>query len=123
AYLEKSHSDRLHVLVTDVIHRSLDTELDEIGMTEDVLALAVETREFLFRAVYKSELNSKEFAKVEKILVEVWDHVRAAPERWIKVRAGETVEAQVTDFVAGMTDRFALGFYEDAFMPRPWVGA
>jgi dGTPase len=119
-FLEQTHSDRLRILITDVIEKSLASGLEEMGMTEEIVTLAQDTREFLFRAVYKSEVNSREFAKVEKILSELWRHVRSSPERYLRVRPEEPIEPQVTDFVAGMTDRYALSLYQQVFLPRPW---
>lgn len=121
SYLERSHSDRLSLFVSEVIEHSLANQLSEIGATSETVTLAVDTREFLFQAVYKNEVTSREFAKVEKLLREIWDHVRERPDRYILLREGESTDAQVTDFVAGMTDRFALAFHAEVFTPKPWM--
>jgi len=120
-YLERPHSERLSHLVTDVIELSLDADLAEIGMTGTTVDLASATREFLFQAVYLNESTAGEFRKVEKLLCELWDRVRESPERFISVRDSEPLERQVTDFVAGMTDRYALALHAQLFTPRPWV--
>ena len=37
-----------------------------------------------------------------------------------RIREGEETAIAVADFIAGMTDRFAINLYNEIFLPRPW---
>jgi dGTPase len=45
----------------------------------------------------------------------------AHPDRFIEVNDSEPVERLAIDFIAGMTDRYAINLYEKLFLPRPWT--
>ena len=47
--------------------------------------------------------------------------MRERPDRYVILREAESVDAQVTDFVAGMTDRYALAFHAEVYTPKPWM--
>jgi dGTPase len=49
--------------------------------------------------------------------------VRARPEQFLEQRTiqSEGLDAAARDFLAGMTDRFAVNLYEQLFIPKPWV--
>jgi dGTPase len=49
--------------------------------------------------------------------------VRAHPRQFVRPRDDEPLDTQVTDFIAGMTDRYAIDLYHKLFVPEPWVGA
>jgi dGTPase len=51
----------------------------------------------------------------------VEDEPRLARAFGVAPRPGETAARAVTDFVSGMTDRFALATWEGLFVPRPWA--
>ena len=92
-------------------------------MSEPVLELCLDLRAFLFEAVYRNDRTRRQFSKVEKILTELWQHVHDHPGEYLRAREDEPLEVQVTDFVAGMTDRYAIDLYERVFVPRRWESA
>jgi dGTPase len=99
-------------------------ELSEIRMSEDVLEATLVMRAFLFEAVYENEAATAEFKKATGILGGLWDKVRERPEGLLDARIieSEGLDVAARDFLAGMTDRFAVTLYERLFIPRPWVG-
>jgi len=120
-FLRSRHSERLNLLVVDVITESQRSGLTAIGMTEPVLDLCLKLRAFLFETVYRHEKTVRQFARVEKLLTELWTHVSERPAEYVTLREDEPADRQVTDFIAGMTDRYAIQLYESVFVPRPWA--
>jgi len=121
--LGRSTSARIGRMVTDVVTETLAVGLGEIRMSEPVLNATLELRGFLFERVYENEVATAEFSKTEGILGGLWDKVRERPERFLDPRtvADEGLAAAARDFLAGMTDRFAVRLYEELFIPAPWV--
>jgi dGTPase len=93
-------------------------------MTDEVLEATLAMRAFLFSAVYENEIATAEFKKAAGILGGLWERVRERPTEFLDSRILEAdgLDTAAKDFVAGMTDRFAVSLYERLFIPRPWVG-
>ncbi len=123
AVLGGTSSDRIGRMVKDVIEGTLAVELAEIRMSAETLAATLKLREFLFETVYENELSTAEFAKASGILGGLWDKVRRRPAEFLDARtvAAEGIDAAARDFLAGMTDRYAVALYERLFIPTPWV--
>jgi dGTPase len=121
--LGRSSSERIGRMVTDVVVQTLETGLTEIRMSDGILGATVGLRSFLFEAVYENELATSEFRKASGILGGLWDKVRERPEGFLDRRTidEEGLDAAARDFVAGMTDRYAVNLYEQLFIPKPWV--
>jgi dGTPase len=116
-------SARIGRMVTDVVTETLDHGLSEVRMSQVVLDATLELRSFLFAAVYENELATSEFSKARGILGGLWERVRLKPERFLDLRTVEQegLDAAVRDFLAGMTDRYAVRLFEELFIPAPWV--
>jgi len=124
AVLGDSSSARIARMVKDVVTETSRSGLDEIRMSEEVLEATLAMRAFLFSAVYENETATAEFKKAAGILGGLWERVRERPGEFLDPRILEAdgVDTAAKDFVAGMTDRFAVALYERLFIPRPWVG-
>ncbi|HEV8318539.1 MAG TPA: deoxyguanosinetriphosphate triphosphohydrolase [Vicinamibacterales bacterium] len=122
--LGDSPSVRIGRMVRDVVLETQRTGLMEIRMSGEVLDATLAMRSFLFEAVYENGEATAEFEKATGILGGLWDKVRARPEEFLDRRSIETegVDVAARDFLAGMTDRFAVSLYERLFIPKPWVG-
>jgi dGTPase len=122
--LGHSPSERIGRMVTDVVQETIAGGLSEIRMSHAVLEATLELRTFLFSAVYENQIATAEFAKAESILGGLWEKVTARPEDFLDLRTvnAEGVEVAAQDFVAGMTDRYAVSLFERLFIPKPWVG-
>ena len=118
-----THSKRIGCLVGDVITTTAANGLTGISMTEPVMGALMALRAFLFAHVYENELSTAEFKKASGILGGLWDKVHEQPERFLDARAlaRDGVDVAACDFLAGMTDRYAVGLYEHLFIPKPWV--
>jgi dGTPase len=121
--LGRTGAERIGRMVTDVVVETMKHGLAEIRMTEEILGATLDLRRFLFEAVYENEIATAEFGKAAGILGGLWDRVRQRPDDFLDRRTidAEGLDAAARDFVAGMTDRFAINLFERLFIPKPWV--
>jgi dGTPase len=119
------HSERIHRLVEDIIATSSSRDLDEIRLSDEMLARVEQLRAFLFEHVYELPAVQREFEKVHKIIHELFDAFMKNDELLeteVGLPGAEMArERQVCDFIAGMTDRYTLALYKRLFLPRPWM--
>ncbi len=125
AVLGTGRGPRFRTLIHDVLRASDPDRGAHIEMSLEVHGALLELRDFLYARVYENPVVHDEFVKAQRILRDVWDWCRADPVRLagrfgVTPREGDPVERAVTDFVSGMTDRFALATWEELFLPRPW---
>jgi dGTPase len=121
--LGRTSSDRIGTMVTDVVVETMEGGLSEIRMSDAILQATVELRQFLFEAVYENDVATAEFKKATGILGGLWEKVKERPREFLDVRTieQEGLDAAARDFLAGMTDRYAVRLFEDLFVPRPWM--
>jgi dGTPase len=119
--LGRTHSDRINTLVTDLVARSDDRP--EIGLSPEVFSALDELRDFLFARVYTRETARAEQEKAVELLRELFayylEHPDEIPDEYH--RAPGDLPTRVSDYVAGMTDRYALRTYERLFLPQGWL--
>ena len=122
--LGATSSARIARMVKDVVTQTQRAGLAEIGMSEPVLEATLAIRRFLFDAVYENDIATAEFRKATGILGGLWDKVRERPDEFLDGHVLETegLDVATKDFLAGMTDRFAVTLYERLFIPKPWIG-
>ncbi len=121
--LGTSSSARIGALVKDVVTETLAGGLTEIRMSPAVLGAVLELRSFLFDAVYENSLATVEFKKAAGILSGLWEKVRERPQEFLdrKTVESEGLDAAARDFIAGMTDRYAVRLFEQLYIPKPWT--
>jgi dGTPase len=123
--LGAGRGERFRTLIHDVIRGS---DLDgggHIEMSREVHEALLALRDFLYARVYENPVVHDEFVKAQRILRDLYawcleDPARLAERYGIAPREGEGIERAVTDWLSGMTDRFALATWEELFVPRPW---
>ena len=119
--LGATHSARINTLVTDLVGGSADGP--EIGLSDDVFRALDALREFLFDHVYlRDEARSeqdKAISMVRSLFAHYLDHPEEVPQEYH--RAPGDLPTRVADYIAGMTDRYALRTYERLFLPRGWL--
>jgi dGTPase len=121
AVLGATHGARIRTMVRDTIATS--DEAGAIVMSPQVWDAMMELRSFLFERVYLSdrakEEEPKSFGVVQALFAHYLAHPEALPDEYHPSGPDELVQ-RVTDYVAGMTDRFAIGVYEELFVPTSW---
>lgn len=117
--LGSNHSARIEAMVFDVVKTSAVAE--DIRLSPQVWDAMMELRRFLFDSVYRCEPVKREMLKAQHLVNELFDyfiaHRREIPDECIKDSDCDDVLA-VTDFIAGMTDRYAKNLYEELFVPQ-----
>ena len=113
------HSQRINSMVMNVIVSSRG--LDAIRMDDLHWENLIELRGFMFRNVYRSSLVKREedLAKVEAVIKGLYSHFRndpsGLPPEYIEIAEEEGPETAAKDFVASMTDRYAVNMYTALF--------
>jgi dGTPase len=120
--LGHSSSQRINTMVTDCVTETLAADLSEVRMSADVLNATLALRSFLFDAVYENPRATAEFEKASGILGGLWEKLRSRPGDFLDRTTieSEGLDAAARDFLAGMTDRYAVALYEDLFVPKSW---
>lgn len=104
-------SKRIDTLVHDLVESS--DGRDEIVQSPGIGRAMLGLRAFMFERVYLGPVAARERERATAVVEQIFDHLLAHPEELPDGRPGDLVQ-RVTDYVAGMTDRFAL-----AFLPGP----
>jgi dGTPase len=106
-------SVRIDTMVRDMIFTS--KKRGEIALSEDIYAALMELRTWLFRNVYHNP-RSRENHKAGEVVAALFDYYLERPEERTKSDCDPVTET--VDFIAGMTDRYALATYKRIFLPR-----
>lgn len=121
ALLGSTHSQRISTLVRDLIDAS--DKAGDIQLSKPLWDAMMELRSYLFEHVYTAADAKGEDPKAFNLVCALFnhyiEHLDEVPEESMRI-AGEDPERAVTDYVAGMTDRYALRAYERIFIPRRW---
>ena len=123
ALLGDTSSKRIDFLIRNVIKCS--SGVNEIRMDEDVNAALYALRKYMFGSVYQSQLQMRERKKIKQMFEGIYESyyndTAKLPADYIKMMEdGETKERVVCDYIACMTDRFALKRFESIFIPSAW---
>jgi len=112
---------RVDKIVKDIIKSS--TGINDITMSDEISGITNELRDFLFDNVYcsvKEKLNEDEKAKnvIYKLFYYYTDHAELMPEQYKAIAENENLMRGVCDYIAGMTDRYAINKYIEIFVPN-----
>ncbi|MEO8383241.1 MAG: deoxyguanosinetriphosphate triphosphohydrolase [Acidobacteriota bacterium] len=112
---------RIDRMVRDVIEATLANDYEAIMMTAESLEALEALRKYMFENMYLIPEIRGEFEKAQRILASLFEYVVAHPQEFLDPDSEEPVERLAIDFIAGMTDRYALNLHAKLFLPRPWV--
>lgn len=117
--------ERLDRFIHDIVTAS--TDKNDITMSPDVEAGMKALRSFMFEHVYENKEAKSEESKAEVLIITLYEyylqHLEKLPADLIKMHEnGEPKERVVCDFIAAMTDRFAIAKYDELFIPQTWHG-
>ena len=121
--LGETSSARIGRMVKDVVEATFAGDLSEIRMSSEILDATLELRKFLFTAVYENDTATAEFKKASGVLGGLWEKIRERPQEFLDQRTidEEGIDAAARDFLAGMTDRYAVSCSRGCTFPsRGW---
>ncbi len=114
--LGETNSNRINTLVSNIVDfsgqkmTSAEKDITVIGMSETIRNAANELREFLFSRVYFAGLEEAETSQAHQVIISLYNYYinnpQYLPEEY--TLSNDTVERQVTDYIAGMTDHYAI---------------
>ena len=118
------HSCRIDRMVRDLIKETMAADYRQICLSAEMDEAIRALRSWLYEHVYQIESVRVEFEKASHLLNELFflfcnnENIllKCGGQRF----AGDSLEVSVADFIAGMTDRFALSLYREHFLPQPW---
>ena len=131
--LGERHSQRISAMVRDLIVETLAADDGHLHISERMLEAITNLRSFLYENVYRYPKVHSEFEKAQRIIRELYGYclehglVKRHGDSWSVVEestdwaTNKEAHRQVCDFIAGMTDRYALELYNHLFMPKPWT--
>ena len=118
--LGETASARIDRMVRDVVDATLACDYDAVSMSPETYEALEALRAYMFDRMYLTPAVRGEFEKAQKMLIALFEYVTAHPDEFLDTRSGEPVERLAIDFLAGMTDRYAMNLYAKLFLPRPW---
>lgn len=116
------HGSRIDSLVQDII--TCSTGKNAITQSERVAASMRDLREFMFEAVYRNPRAKGEEAKAQAMIRSLFLLFQKEPDRlppdFQEIRLRDGIDRAVCDYIAGMTDKYALDQYLALFIPSAW---
>lgn len=114
---------RLDTFIHNIITNSLGR--NDICMSEDVEQAMKGLRKFMFQNVYRNPVAKGEEERAKDLLSRLFiyynRHTDCLPQQYLQMmEQGEKKERVVCDYIAGMTDRYAIAKFEEYFMPKAW---
>ena len=117
-----THAQRINTLTLDVVEAS--ARAGAICQSEPVHQAMHELREFRFEAVYHNPVAKGEESKAQDMLARLFEYYAKDPDRlpddFQDIRFREGAERAVCDYIAGMTDKYAVEKYAEAYIPKAW---
>lgn len=122
AVLGITHSQRINTLVCDAIYTS--REAGTMCLSPDVDQALKNLRAFMFEKVYRNPVAKSQESKAKDLLCRLFEyyvnHPEALPEDFQPQMSFDGLERTVADYIAGMTDNYAIDKYTEIFIPAGW---
>ncbi len=119
--LGNTHGQRITSLVSATIQNGID---NDIGLLEPYGDAMNKLRDFMFERVYRNQTAKSEDGKVVNMITFLYEHFSAHPDsipkEYMKYAERDGISVITADFIAGMTDRYALGCFNELFVPKVW---
>ncbi len=120
--LGQSYSAKINTMLRDVITTS--SKENTILMSPEIGQALLDLREFMFERVYKNPKAKGEEVKAKDMLRKLYEyyvaHPDSLPSEILHLSELEGLERAACDYIAGMTDHFAVRSFEEIFVPRGW---
>lgn len=121
--LGSTSSSRINAMIRDTIKNS--EGIRYIKMSSDMNKTLGGLRDFMFKTVYLNDYALKEKEKVKDLITHLFyyymDHPDSMDDEFIQlIKSGQPEQEVVCDYIACMTDRFAITLYKKLFIPSSW---
>jgi dGTPase len=117
------HGKRINTMILDVVEQSFGQPI--VRMSEPVYAQFNALREFMFERVYRNPIAKSEEDKAKRMIRELFsyylEHMELLTGEYAKYLEQDGKERAVADYIAGMTDNYAVSEYVRIFVPKAWV--
>jgi len=121
--LGETHGNRINSMVLDIVENSRDS--GEIRMSPGMEGYSNELRDFLFSVVYLSQKAKEDEKKVTTLILMLWEHYTAnpgdMPDEYTASVGRWGIEQVVVDYIAGMSDGYALKKFGELYVPKSWL--
>lgn len=124
--LGKTKSERISTAVKSVIQATIASDYTHIQMEEEVYQALYYLRDFLYEKVYFSPVVSSQLEKAKSVVRALFEYYAEKPyeipnyEKFLNLWGSYDPIQAAVDYVAGMTDRFAIRKYAEIFIPKGW---
>ncbi|MBR4514175.1 MAG: deoxyguanosinetriphosphate triphosphohydrolase [Lachnospiraceae bacterium] len=124
--LGHSTRDRINTLVHGIVSNSLDREV--VSLPEEQQKALYDLRAFMFSDLYTNPVAKGEEVKAEKLITMLFEaymeDIDKLPEKRAElIKAGSDKVTVITDYIAGMTDNYAVECAKELFLPMSWQRA
>lgn len=122
--LGHSVRSRLNTMIHDLINQSLNKPI--ITMSEPISEAMQSLRKWMFENVYRNEAAKGEEGKAQQLVAALYEyymsHTEELPEEYLDMmnERGEKESRVVCDYIAGMTDIYAIDRFNEIFVPKSW---
>ena len=117
--LGETHGQRINTMISDIVRESQDQP--HLRMSDEIQAASNEMRAFMFRHVYMDAWRKEEERRCDQVIEALFEyymeHPGKMPLEYVQISYRDGIERAVTDFLACMTDRYALRTYQQLFVP------
>ena len=113
---------RMILMITSMIRNSRE---GVVGMDADVLEAYTALHDYMYKAVYLNDYAKREEKKVPHVIESLFAYYVRHPDRLPgslqRIAEEDGREQAACDYIAGMTDRYAVELYGDLFVPKAWT--
>ncbi len=119
--LGNSNSKRINTMIIDVVENSRGK--GDIIKSDEIKKATDDLRSFLFEKLYVGSAAKKEADKAQHVVESLYKyflkHPNKMPQEYV-IRGEENMARSVCDYIAGMTDNYAVDTYTNLFIPKSW---
>lgn len=122
--LGHSSKERLNTLIHDIVLKSMGK--NDIIMSEPVEKAMMNLRKYMFHSVYTNPIAKGQEAKAERMVEQLYEyyhkHYELLPPEYVVMieEKKESKSRVVCDYIAGMTDRYAIARFKEIMIPTSW---
>ncbi|MBO4262529.1 MAG: deoxyguanosinetriphosphate triphosphohydrolase, partial [Clostridia bacterium] len=116
-------SDRINNMIISIYRNSLGKS--EVSMEEDFRTATENLRDFMFEKLYKTPLARSEEERAAAMITAMYGYFRQnkdkLPAFYLGIAEREGIDVAVSDYISGMTDRYAVYCFEEIFVPKNFL--